>query len=135
NLLDNAVKFSADGGIVEVRLADGELAVRDHGPGIPEQDLLHVFERFYRSDAARATAGSGLGLAIVKQVAESHGGPVTSANAADGGAVVRLRIPTVVDPRTSNHDQVRWEPAVHDAGDASPSERTGPAAGSDRSRR
>jgi two-component system sensor histidine kinase MprB len=54
-----------------------------------------VFERFYRSDAARGTTGSGLGLAIVKQVAESHGGSVDAANAPDGGAVFRLHVPAV----------------------------------------
>ena len=74
NLVGNAVKWSPDGGTVEVGLADGVLSVRDHGPGFEEADLPHVFERFYRAAAARSTPGSGLGLAIVAQAAEAHGG-------------------------------------------------------------
>ncbi len=93
NLLDNAVKFSPDGATVEVRVNDGELTVRDQGPGMSEKDLPHVFERFYRSDAARGTPGSGLGLAIVDQVARSSNGSVTAENAEGGGAAFRLRLP------------------------------------------
>ena len=89
NLLENAVKWSAPGGRVEVNLAGGELSVRDHGPGFEEGDLPHIFERFYRSGAARALPGSGLGLAIVRQAAESHGGSVSAANAPGGGGLVR----------------------------------------------
>ena len=59
---------------MEIELADGELSVRDHGPGFAEADLPHVFERFYRADSARALPGSGSGLAIVRQAAEAHGG-------------------------------------------------------------
>ena len=66
---------------VEVRVDDGELTVRDHGPGIDEEDLPHVFDRFYRAAAARGLPGSGLGLAIVRQVAEAHGGTVTAERA------------------------------------------------------
>jgi len=83
------VKWSAPGGRVEVNLAGGELSVRDHGPGFEEGDLPHIFERFYRSGAARALPGSGLGLAIVRQAAESHGGSVSAANAPGGGGLVR----------------------------------------------
>ena len=64
------------------------LTVRDHGPGIPDDDLPHVFERFYRSDEARTNPGSGLGLSIVAHVVEGHGGEVFARNAADGGAEV-----------------------------------------------
>jgi two-component system sensor histidine kinase MprB len=67
--------------------------VRDHGPGFGTDDLPHVFARFYRSDAARATPGSGLGLAIVKDVAQQGGGGVTAANHPEGGAVVRMTLP------------------------------------------
>jgi two-component system sensor histidine kinase MprB len=91
NVLDNAVKWSPPGGTVEIRLADGRLTVRDHGPGIAEADLPHVFDRFYRAPAARALPGSGLGLAIVKQTVEDHGGGVTIANAEGGGALATLR--------------------------------------------
>ncbi len=72
-------------------LVDGELVVRDHGPGFADDDLPHVFDRFYRRAQARGTPGSGLGLAIVRQAAEAGGGGVMAANAPDGGAVVRLR--------------------------------------------
>jgi two-component system, OmpR family, sensor histidine kinase MprB len=91
NVLDNAIKWSPPGGTVEVRLADGSLTVRDHGPGIAQDDLPHVFDRFYRAPAARALPGSGLGLAIVKQTADDHGGAVTVVNADGGGALLTLR--------------------------------------------
>jgi len=90
NLLDNARKWSPRDGTVEVRVADGVVEVRDHGPGIAEGDLPLLFNRFYRAPAARTMPGAGLGLAIVKQIAEAHGGTVTAANADDGGAVFRL---------------------------------------------
>ena len=93
NVLDNAAKWSPPGGTVEVRRADGEVTVRDHGPGIAAEDLPHVFDRFYRSPAARGTPGSGLGLAIVRQVVESHGGTVSAGPADGGGTVVRLAFP------------------------------------------
>jgi two-component system, OmpR family, sensor histidine kinase MprB len=90
NLVDNAVKWSPPGGTVELELRDGELTVRDHGPGFAESDLPHVFERFYRSEVARGLPGSGLGLAIVRQAAEAHGGSATASNAPGGGALLRV---------------------------------------------
>jgi two-component system sensor histidine kinase MprB len=75
-----------------VRLADGELTVRDHGPGIAAEDVPHVFERFYRATAARSMPGSGLGLAIVQQVAEAHHGTVAVEDAPGGGALVRFKL-------------------------------------------
>jgi two-component system, OmpR family, sensor histidine kinase MprB len=92
NLLENAGKWSGDGGSVEVSLAGGELRVRDHGPGFSEEDRPLVFDRFYRSAAARAMPGAGLGLAIVREVAEAHGGMVEAENADDGGAVLRMSL-------------------------------------------
>ena len=92
NLLDNAAKWSPPGGAVEVAVRDGAIAVRDHGPGIAEEDLPHVFDRFYRAPSARGMPGSGLGLAIVRQVAESHGGAVTAERAPDGGTCVTLTL-------------------------------------------
>ena len=92
NLLENAGKWSGDGGSVEVSLHGGELRVRDHGPGFAEEDRPLVFDRFYRSAAARSMPGAGLGLAIVREVAEAHGGTVEAENAGDGGAVVRLSL-------------------------------------------
>jgi signal transduction histidine kinase len=98
NLLDNAAKFGSAGGRVEVRLRDGELTVRDRGPGIAPADLPQVFDRFYRAPAARAVPGSGLGLAIVRQVAERHGGSVEAEAASGEGTLVRLRLPVQVSP-------------------------------------
>jgi two-component system, OmpR family, sensor histidine kinase MprB len=92
NLLENAAKWSPAGAEIDVRLSDGELTVRDHGPGIADADLPHVFERFYRATSARGMPGSGLGLAIVRQVAEAHGGTVTAESAPGGGTLMRLRI-------------------------------------------
>jgi two-component system sensor histidine kinase MprB len=96
NLLDNAMKWSPPGGRIEVALANGLLSVRDHGPGFSEEDLPHIFDRFYRSPIARGVAGSGLGLSIVRKVASEHGGPVQASNAPGGGAVVALSLPVLV---------------------------------------
>jgi two-component system sensor histidine kinase MprB len=99
NLLDNAAKFSGPGGQVRVTLtADGRLSVHDSGPGVPEEALPHVFERFFRAAEARGLPGSGLGLAIVRQTAASHGGTVTLRNAPEGGAVVEFTIPPAWEP-------------------------------------
>ena len=92
NLLDNAAKWSPPGGEVEVTVRDGELTVRDHGPGIDEADLPFVFDRFYRAPSARGMPGSGLGLAIVRQVAEAHGGTVVADRADGGGTLMRLTL-------------------------------------------
>jgi two-component system sensor histidine kinase MprB len=94
NLLDNAAKWSPEGGRIEVSVHDGEVTVRDHGPGIADDDLPYVFDRFYRAQAARGLPGSGLGLAIVRQVAESHGGTVVAERANGGGARMSLKLPT-----------------------------------------
>jgi two-component system sensor histidine kinase MprB len=98
NLLDNAAKWSPPGGEVEVTVSGGQVTVRDHGPGIDEADLPYVFDRFYRSPAARTLPGSGLGLAIVRQVAEAHGGDVVAERAAGGGTRVTLRLNGSVAP-------------------------------------
>jgi two-component system, OmpR family, sensor histidine kinase MprB len=90
NLLDNASKWSPQGGVVEVTLSDGTLTVRDHGPGFNEEDLPYVFDRFHRAKEARSKPGSGLGLAIVRQAAEAHDGFVEASNDPDGGAVLRV---------------------------------------------
>jgi two-component system sensor histidine kinase MprB len=90
NLVENAAKWSGGGGRIELTVRGGEVAVRDHGPGVPEADRPFIFERFYRSDRARGQPGSGLGLAIVRQIAESHGGNVDVEDAEGGGARFRL---------------------------------------------
>jgi two-component system sensor histidine kinase MprB len=92
NLLDNAAKWSPANGDVEVTVQEGEVVVRDHGPGIDEEDLPHVFDRFYRARSARGMPGSGLGLAIVRQVAEAHGGTVVAERAEGGGTRMTLRL-------------------------------------------
>jgi two-component system sensor histidine kinase MprB len=89
NLLDNAAKYSD---AVEVTLRGGKLVVRDHGPGIADEDLPFVFDRFYRAPSARGRPGSGLGLAIVRQAAEAHGGSVRAATAPGGGAELTLAL-------------------------------------------
>ena len=92
NLLDNAAKWSPPGAEVEVVVKDGELTVRDSGPGIDDADRPYVFDRFYRSTSARGMPGSGLGLAIVRQVAEAHGGTVTAERSEGGGTLMRFRL-------------------------------------------
>jgi len=98
NLLDNARKWSPPGQPVTVECADGTVVVRDRGPGIAEDDLPRIFDRFYRSPAARGLPGSGLGLAIVAQVVKAEGGTVTAENDPAGGARMTMRLPTVPAP-------------------------------------
>ncbi len=94
NLLDNAARHTEAGTMVEVTVDAAGLTVRDHGSGIAEADLPHIFDRFYRGASSRGKQGSGLGLAIVRQIAEQHQGNVTAGNAPDGGAVFTLKLPT-----------------------------------------
>jgi two-component system sensor histidine kinase MprB len=93
NLLDNAVKYSPDGAPIEVTVRGGEVIVADHGPGIADEDLPRVFDRFYRAATARSKPGAGLGLAIVREAAEAHGGRAT-AESSTAGARFRLVLPT-----------------------------------------
>ena len=92
NLLDNAAKWSPPDGEVEITVHGGEVTVRDHGPGIDEEDLPYVFDRFYRASSARGLPGSGLGLAIVRQVAQAHGGTVVAERAEGGGTLMRFNL-------------------------------------------
>ncbi|MEO5900042.1 MAG: ATP-binding protein, partial [Ilumatobacteraceae bacterium] len=80
NLVDNASKFAPDGPI-EVVVRNNSVSVRDHGPGIRDDDLPHVFDRFFRAVDQRSKPGSGLGLAIVKSVVDAHHGAVFARNA------------------------------------------------------
>ncbi|MEE1813994.1 HAMP domain-containing sensor histidine kinase [Streptomyces sp. SP18ES09] len=98
NVLDNAVKFSPPRGTVEVTLMRGELTVRDHGPGIPPDELPHVFDRFWRSPSARSLPGSGLGLSIVARTVRQAGGSVSLAPAPGGGTVATVRLPGAPTP-------------------------------------
>ncbi len=100
NLLDNAVKYSPPGGVVEVRLHEGLLTVRDHGPGIEPDELPYVFDRFWRSPSSRQLPGSGLGLSIVAQSVRDSGGEVSLGPARDGGpgAQATVRLPGTPAP-------------------------------------
>lgn len=99
NLLSNAIRHTPEGGEVRVEArSDGErvrIAVADSGPGIPEADLPHIFDRFYRADKsrARATGGTGLGLTIALSLARVHGGEIQAENLAEGGARFTLVLP------------------------------------------
>jgi len=103
NLIGNALKHGGSPVRVALRREGGEdgevvITVTDHGPGIPEEVLPHVFDRFYKADASRARSeGSGLGLSIARENAHIHGGTITAANGPHGGAVFTLRLP--VRPR------------------------------------
>ena len=97
NLIANAIKYSAEGGEVEVavRVVEGqaECVVRDHGPGVPEAELASLFRPFFRGSNAVRAEGHGLGLAIAQRVARAHGGDILARNAEGGGLEVRLRLP------------------------------------------
>ncbi len=99
NLLDNALKYTPNGGRIAIRAArDGETAilrVEDNGAGIPPEDVPHIFERFYRADKARSRemGGTGLGLSIVKHIAQAHGGSVHAESTFGKGTAIILKLP------------------------------------------
>jgi signal transduction histidine kinase len=97
NIAANAIRHTPEGGGVELsgeRRGDRiRLAIRDTGPGIPEEHLSHVFDRFYKADPSRSRAGSGLGLSIVRAIVQRHGGTVSAQNAAGGGALFEMWLP------------------------------------------
>lgn len=95
NLVSNAVTWNDPRLPITVEVDGSTLTVRDHGPGIPPEDLPRVFDRFHRATEARTNPGSGLGLAIVRHVVEGHGGTVFARNARDGGAEVGFTLPPV----------------------------------------
>jgi heavy metal sensor kinase len=106
NLLDNAIKYTLDGGTVTVSVSADQAAqlavleVRDSGIGIPMESLPHVFDRFYRSDEARTreSGGAGLGLSIVKAISKAHGGTVTIESIEGRGTKVRIKLPLSASP-------------------------------------
>lgn len=104
NLLSNALRYTPPGGEIQIRLTTSPFQVtmtmRDTGPGIPEEALPFIFERFYRADRARSRqeGGSGLGLAIARQIVEAHGGQLTAANHPQGGAVFTVCLPVSPQP-------------------------------------
>jgi signal transduction histidine kinase len=103
NLLDNALRFTPAGGEVKLSARAGtrgvEIAVEDTGPGIPAEQLDHLFERFYRGDKARQrqSAGSGLGLAIAKSLVEAQGGQIWAENRPGQGAKFTIELPAQPD--------------------------------------
>jgi two-component system sensor histidine kinase MtrB len=118
NLIGNALKHGGSPVRVSVRVAgerDAEIVieVRDHGPGIPEDVLPHVFDRFYKASASRPRSeGSGLGLSIALNNAHIHGGDITAGNSPDGGAVFTLRLPrdaSALTEGTGEGDPARGE--------------------------
>ncbi|MGW3949935.1 ATP-binding protein [Streptomyces sp. NPDC004752] len=123
NLIGNALKHGGSPVRVSVRVAGDEgseivIAVRDHGPGIPEDVLPHVFDRFYKASASRPRSeGSGLGLSIAMENAHIHGGEITAANSPEGGAVFTLRLPRDAAKLTEPTDETG--PAADDDGDHS----------------
>ncbi|MYW12957.1 HAMP domain-containing protein [Streptomyces sp. SID2563] len=98
NVLDNAVKFSPSHGTIDVVLHRGRLTVRDHGPGIPADELPHVFERFWRSPSARQLPGSGLGLSIVARTVQQSGGDIALTPAEGGGTEAVISLPGAPQP-------------------------------------
>jgi two-component system sensor histidine kinase MtrB len=134
NLIGNALKHGGSPVRVSVREADDEIVirVRDHGPGIPEDVLPHVFDRFYKASASRPRSeGSGLGLSIALENAHIHGGEITAANSPEGGAVFTLRLPrdaSALTGRPAEEDKdgkqasgTGGEPAASSPSAASPS--------------
>jgi heavy metal sensor kinase len=107
NLVDNAIKFTNEGGVT-VRVGGDQqtawLEVADTGPGIPEADLPHIFDRFYRADKARSrdVPGTGLGLAIVRSIARVHGGSVEARLAPEGGTVFQASFPRIAQTLTES---------------------------------
>ena len=97
NLLDNAVKYTPAGGRVRIEASRREdrvrIAVRDTGPGIPDEELPHIWERLYRGDRSRSTPGLGLGLSLVQAIVQAHGGAVAARNLPEGGAEFTVRLP------------------------------------------
>ena len=103
NVAANAIRHTPDGGVVTLRAEGSEdrvkITVSDNGPGIPPEHLPHIFDRFYKADAARAgtnvPSGSGLGLSIVRAIVHRHGGEVWADNIGGGGAVFTMILPSV----------------------------------------
>lgn len=100
-LVDNAINYTPPGGEVrleaQVKEAFAEISVIDNGIGIAEQDLPHIFERFYRADKARSGGGTGLGLAIARWIAEEHGGIINIISKEEEGSTFIVRLPLILD--------------------------------------
>jgi len=117
NVVRNAIRYTAEGTAVEVglywKLETAELTVRDHGPGVPEAELEHIFEPFYRVSEARdrASGGAGLGLSIADRTVKLHGGTIQARNV-EGGLLVIIRLPLAPSQTTNGpQDQATFSPA------------------------
>jgi two-component system, OmpR family, heavy metal sensor histidine kinase CusS len=101
NLVDNAVRFTPDGGRIFIDLAgnqdESEISVEDTGCGIAAEHISRIFDRFYRADPSRSSEGTGLGLALVKSIADLHGGSIAVTSEVGGGARIALRFPRPVN--------------------------------------
>ncbi|MBQ2725172.1 MAG: cell wall metabolism sensor histidine kinase WalK, partial [Clostridia bacterium] len=100
NIMSNAIKYTPEGGHIDIRLTRGRgdrilLRVTDNGVGIPEEDMAHLFERFYRVEKSRNqdAGGTGLGLAIAKEITEAHGGRISVESEPGVGTSVLLELP------------------------------------------
>ena len=100
--IDNAVKFSPEGGKIELLLKGRRLTVTDHGCGIKKEDLQYVFDRFYKTRVEKNKSGSGLGLAIAREIAERHGIILTMRSTLGQGTTVEMQLP---EPQAAAADQ------------------------------
>ena len=99
-VLDNAVKFSPPGGCVAIAADSEKIVISDQGCGIKEDQLPHIFDRFYRSRSAQNAGGTGLGLAIAAGIARRHGMEITADNLPEGGAVFTFRLAVPMAPES-----------------------------------
>jgi signal transduction histidine kinase len=120
NLVGNALKFTPRGGSVSVSVGEADeqvtIEVSDTGPGIPADELPHVFERFYRgtNTGEERASGSGLGLAIVRSIVEMHGGEIEVASVIGEGTDFRITLPRVHQPQDANAAKVNeTSPVAH----------------------
>jgi signal transduction histidine kinase len=89
-LLDNALKYSREGGEIAVTLADNAIEIRDFGSGISPEDLPHIFKRFYQADRARSQGGYGLGLSLAETIVKAHGGSIEVSSVLGEGSTFRV---------------------------------------------
>src|SRR4029077_2902636 len=105
NLVDNALRFTPDGGSIRIAIRDlrssAEISVSDTGSGIAPEHLPHVFHRFYRADPSRSSAGTGLGLALVKSIVDLHGGSASIESGVGRGTTVVLTFPNQTASQSS----------------------------------
>ncbi len=109
NLLDNAVKFSSSGSQIIIQASRTEydliLSIQDEGPGVPADELGHIFEKFFRGAATTNSGGTGLGLSICRGIVEAHGGHIWAENGLEGGLLVVISIPiTEASTIKGDHD-------------------------------